>query len=239
MPKRPATALFRILRDRFARDIAAGLWKPGQAIASERSLAQRHGVAVNTVRKAVDLLIAEGLIERVAPVGTFVKRPSFETATIRDVRCHGSAADHRTPGSRILNRSLLIAPKNVSTALQLVTRAEVIRLLRMRFEGDTPVSVEEIWLHAQRFRGILAVPDVHPPLMYPYYEAVFGQVVAKVEEVVEIGVASRPDVEALGVDPGSPMVIVSRLAFGYDGRPLEWRQVRTSATDFHYKIEVR
>lgn len=239
MTKRPPVTLYSRLRDRIASDIAAGVWKPGEAIATEASLSALHDVAIATVRRAVDDLVSDGLVERVAAVGTFVKRPTFEVASIRAMRCYGSAADKRTPGSRIVERSLLQAPRNVSDALKLVLKAEVIRLVRLRFEADAPVAVEEIWLHAQRFRGLLSAPEAHPPLMYPFYESGFGEIVARVEETVAISIADSADATALGVVVGAPIVLLDRLALGYDGRPVEWRRVRASASDFHYKIEIR
>jgi GntR family transcriptional regulator len=43
--------------------IAAGVYAPARAIASEARLMQEHGLARETVRKAVRVLAAEGLVE--------------------------------------------------------------------------------------------------------------------------------------------------------------------------------
>jgi GntR family transcriptional regulator len=52
--------------------IAAGQYAPGRAIPSETRLMQEHGLARETVRKAVRVLADEGLVEVVRGRGVFV-----------------------------------------------------------------------------------------------------------------------------------------------------------------------
>jgi GntR family transcriptional regulator len=55
--------------------IAAGQYAPGRAIPSESRLMQEHGLARETVRKAVRVLAAEGLVEVVRGRGVYVNDP--------------------------------------------------------------------------------------------------------------------------------------------------------------------
>ena len=54
--------IYRRLRDQLAADIARNVWKAGEPIASESELVAKYRVSFGTVRKAVDLLVADGLI---------------------------------------------------------------------------------------------------------------------------------------------------------------------------------
>jgi GntR family transcriptional regulator len=60
--------LVAILRDR----IESGEYAPGRPIPSENQLAQQHGLARATVRKAIAELKAEGLVQGVQGRGVFV-----------------------------------------------------------------------------------------------------------------------------------------------------------------------
>jgi DNA-binding GntR family transcriptional regulator len=53
--------------------IASGELRSGRPIPSERTLTQRYGIAVGTVKKAVDVLRAEGLVHTVTGRGIFVR----------------------------------------------------------------------------------------------------------------------------------------------------------------------
>ena len=60
--------LAAILRDQIER----GEYAPGRPIPSETRLMQEHGLARETVRKAVRLLAADGLVEVVPGRGVYV-----------------------------------------------------------------------------------------------------------------------------------------------------------------------
>lgn len=62
---------------------------------------------------------------------------------------------------------------------------------------------------------------------------------ARAEETITIGTAGAAEAELLGFEPGTPVVLTARLAFGYDDRPIEWRCSCGSGWDFHYKVEIR
>lgn len=70
-PVTPYRQLAGILRARIAR----GDWQPGRAIASETALVQQYGLARSTVRRAVAVLVADGLVFTVPQRGTFVAEP--------------------------------------------------------------------------------------------------------------------------------------------------------------------
>ncbi len=172
--------------------------------------------------------------------GTFVRRPDFEHAFVRFTRLFGSAGDRRIPESRILKREVLVGPPEITSALALLDGARLLRLLRLRIYEDVPVIHEEIWLDAARFAAILTMEETSPKLLYPVYEDLCGEIVARAEEAITVEIANRTDVELLGLAEGSPVVRIERLALGYDDRPIEWRVSRSSAVEFSItKIAIR
>ncbi|MGW5361241.1 winged helix-turn-helix domain-containing protein [Actinopolymorpha pittospori] len=67
------TPPYRQLAALLAARIRAGEWEPDTPIPSEPQLVGDYGVARNTVRKAIALLVEEGLVFVVPHRGTFVK----------------------------------------------------------------------------------------------------------------------------------------------------------------------
>jgi DNA-binding GntR family transcriptional regulator len=60
--------------DHLAARIAAGEWQPDAMLPGERALAMYYGVALGTVRRAIDELVDRGLVTVLASKGTFVTR---------------------------------------------------------------------------------------------------------------------------------------------------------------------
>jgi GntR family transcriptional regulator len=232
--------LYRRLRDQIAGEIMRNVWGPGAAIPTEAELAQTHKVAVGTVRKAIDLLVAEGLIERSQGRGTYVRRPSFDSSLFRFFRFQGPDGTRRVPESRILGRERRPGPIEATRALDLPDRADVLHLSRLRLIDHRPVLAEEIWLPAARFAPLMDLAvEAFGDLLYPLYEQHCRAIVASARETLSVAAVESEAAGLLGIAPGTPVVAIERLALGYDDRPLEWRRSLGPADQFRYQIEIR
>ncbi len=74
----PYQQLAEVLR----RELDEGRHFPGMQISSERELGRQHNLSRMTVRKAVQLLVDEGLVERKPGVGIFVRDRDSETRVV-------------------------------------------------------------------------------------------------------------------------------------------------------------
>jgi DNA-binding FadR family transcriptional regulator len=107
-----------IARDIEAR-ISAGDFPPGSVLPNERALAERYGVARNTVRNALDRIEKSGLITRHVGRGTMVKsRPSDNLLGLIGKISGAAPID-------ILNLRLIIEPQAAATAAITASAAEL------------------------------------------------------------------------------------------------------------------
>ena len=228
------------VRDALSAQIAAHQWRPEEPIPTEAELAQTHGVSIGTVRKAVDSLVADGVLERFQGRGTFVRRPDFQSSLFRFFRFLDANGIFRRPASRILKREEAAMPEAVALALQQPPGAVAIRFLRLRLLDERPLLVEDIWLPKDRFKALLKI-DLREfgDLLYPLYEQQCGVLVASAQETLTAEVASARHARLLNLEAGAPVMVIERVALGIDRQPLEWRQSRGSASQFRYQVEIR
>jgi GntR family transcriptional regulator len=128
----------------------------GDVVPSERELTARFGVARTTVRRVVDALVAEGMLERAQGRGTFVAPPRADyqmriTTFGEEVRRRGM-----TPGSRVLLAVTLAAPEPVADTLALDVGDPVHRVQRLRTADGEPWAVEDAWIPARLAPHLLA-----------------------------------------------------------------------------------
>ncbi|QCK88136.1 GntR family transcriptional regulator [Phreatobacter aquaticus] len=232
--------LYQQLREGFVATIAEGLWKPGDAIPAEDELAVRHGVAVGTVRKAIEGLVGEGLLERRQGRGTFVRRADFGSALARFFRMTDAAGQSIRPQARILARDILPADGETAERLGLMAGDPVIGLRRLRLADGVAILAEEIRLDHKAFGPLadLALTDFGD-LLYPLYERICGRVVATARETIRFQPLSAPMAEALELPLDRAAVVIERVAFGFDGNPLEFRRSYGPADRFSYSIDIR
>jgi GntR family transcriptional regulator len=68
-----AAYMYRQVADHIAARIDAGELRPGARLPGERALAEEYGVALGTVRRAVEELRERGLVETLPAKGTYIK----------------------------------------------------------------------------------------------------------------------------------------------------------------------
>ncbi|TNF16444.1 MAG: GntR family transcriptional regulator [Pseudomonadales bacterium] len=231
--------LYQRLRDEMLAKIAAGEWLPGEAIPTEAELTRQYGVAVGTVRKAVETLVAEGLLLRAQGRGTFVRRPNFDGSLFRFFRQVSASGQPQVPESRILDCRLASADAAAGQALKLADGEQCVHLQRLRLIDGRPLFHERIWLPASRFEALLDVaPADFPQLLYPFYEQHCGQRIASAQETLTVSAADDELAATLDVACGSPAVAIERTALGYDRTPLEYRLSRAAAENFRYQVDI-
>ncbi|ACM28205.1 GntR family transcriptional regulator [Rhizobium rhizogenes] len=231
---------YQRLRDDLAARINRQEWRPGESIPSEAELSATYGVAVGTVRKAIDQLVADGVVERHQGRGTYVRRARFNSSLFRFFRFQSESGERRVPESRILRRESIAAPSAVASALRLREGDPVISLSRLRLIGGVPLLAEEIWLERSRFEALLTIDTSEfGDLLYPLYEERCEQVVVSAEETLTVEIAPPLQARLLGLEPGSPLVVIERVAFDLERRPIEWRRSRGPADCFRYHVDIR
>ncbi|MCW2271946.1 HTH-type transcriptional regulator FrlR [compost metagenome] len=231
--------LYQRLRDEIVAKIAVGEWLPGEAIPTEAELTRSYGVAVGTVRKAVDTLVSEGLLLRAQGRGTFVRRPNFDGSLFRFFRQVNASGESQVPQSLILTRTQEPPPAQVRQALNLAVGETTLCLERLRLIEGQPLLHEQIWLPAAKFGPLLAIDlSDFGTLLYPFYEEHCGMRVASARETLTVTSADEALAGVLQVAVDSPVVVVERVALGYDRQPLEYRLSRGAADTFRYQVEI-
>jgi len=105
------------LRDALAAELRAERWRPGERLPTERALGARHGVARNTVRRALDALEREGLIRRHVGRGTF-----------RTDAPPAPAPEEPLSPSDVVECRLILEPETIALAVARATAADIARM---------------------------------------------------------------------------------------------------------------
>ena len=226
-------ALAAAMRER----IVAGEWPPGSAIPAEHTLAAEHGVALGTMRRALDLLAEQGLVERVHGRGTFVRQGLSGAPMLRFFRF--GEARGEAPHSRILSRDVMAATAEAARVLGCGAGEHALRLKRLRTIGGQPVLYEEIWLPLPLFAPLVAGDAAAwGPLLYPLFAERCGVHVHRAVDTIGFGNLAATHARALHLPAGHPCARVQRQAFDLAGHCIEWRTTRGDANAFHYTVSI-
>jgi GntR family transcriptional regulator len=144
----------RINKDRFEpayaqlatiirRQIAAGIYPPGEKIPSESSISRQYGLSLMTVRQAIGVLIEQGLVERIQGTGTFVKpltltESRFDLDSVKQI-----FQDPARTHVKVLQLNLARVDSATAAKLRLPENARIILIRRLLFRDGAPIMFHE------------------------------------------------------------------------------------------------
>jgi GntR family transcriptional regulator len=183
----------------------------GAAIPSERELAGRYGVARMTVRQAVESLVAEGRLFKVAGKGTFVAAPKVDlqarlTTFGEEMRRRGMA-----PSTAVLGFGRTPASAHLARELGGEPGEPLVHLARLRSADGTPMAVERLWLRDRLVPGLVDGPP--PESVYQVLGQRYQLMPDWGEDVIEAAVADPEIAELLQVDPAHPVLRIARHSY--------------------------
>lgn len=227
---------YQQLRDQLAAKIAKGEWQADELLPSENVISRESGLSVGTVRKAVQQLVDEGLLERRQGLGTFLRKPAFDQSLFRFFSIQLPDGNATIPTSRYLSRTVLRAPEAIANTLE---TENAIRIKRLRSNAERTLLTEEIWLPHATFMGFEALSESEiGPLLYPFYLERYKVFVAGAIDDVSFGQADKVTAEDLAIAEGSPIAVIERTAYSVNGQPIEWRIARGPASRFRYRSHI-
>src|SRR5215210_2971970 len=143
--------LYKEVKIRLTRGLAAGEWKPGEAIPSETKLAERFIVSIGTIRKAIDELVAERILLRQQGRGTFVATHTEDRTLFYFFHIVGKEGSRELPVTELLSFRRARASATEEERLGLSRGAAAFRIQNLLKLGGRPVLFDEITLPAERF----------------------------------------------------------------------------------------
>jgi GntR family transcriptional regulator len=231
--------LYAEVRARLIESISAGRWRPGEAIPTERELADGFGVAIGTIRKAVDSLVAERALVRRQGKGTFVTEHDGSRLLFHFFHIVGRDGRKTQPEVSTVGFRRDRANAEDAHALGIARADKVVRIRNVLSMDGMPVLVDDITLPAALFPGFSEkVFLARENTIYHLYQSRYGVNVLRTDERLRAIVAPRELASLLGVASGAPLLEIRRLALTFRDRPVELRvsRVNTARHDYHNTV---
>jgi GntR family transcriptional regulator len=240
-PGIPLTApLYREVKRQLMEALSGGEWKPGEAIPAERRLAERYGISIGTVRKAIDELVAENILIRQQGRGTFVASHNRDRLLFYffHVVPHNGAKEY--PVVRLLAFGKAKADKLASDKLGVAIGDPVYKIRNLLALSGDPVIVDDITVPAARFPGLTerAFRD-RPSTIYNLYQEAFGVSVVRTVERLRATLADAEIAPLLHLAQGAPLLQIGRVALTYGDVPVELRVSHVNTARHEYWSELQ
>ena len=207
------TIRYREIADDLRVRVAAGEVVAGGLLPSEAELSARYGASRVTVRRALDLLRDEGLLDARQGFGWFVATPPMRQQLGRLETIEGQLArSGRQPERRVLGFAFVAAPRDVAAALG---TGQVLQVRRLNLADGVPFARVTVWCPAE-LGATFSRADVERS---PFYE-LLPVALGGATQTIGAAAASADDAALLQVPEGSPVLRCERVTTDVDGRPV-------------------
>ena len=225
------------LRQRLEAGIESGVLPPNSSLPPEREIAEITELSRVTVRKAIQELVREGLIEQRQGSGSFIREPlnrmeqslSHLTSFTEDMARRGMDTT-----SRWLERGVFLAGPVETKTLDLAEGSEVARIYRLREAGGRPMALE---------RAALPLDILPNPLEVTtsLYEVLDRRGLRPIRAVQKISAINLEAAEAdlLRVPEGAAGLSIERVSYLASGRVAELTRSIYRGDAYDFVAELR
>lgn len=127
--KTDGSPLYETLAEQLRQSIRTGVYRAGDLLGSEHGLAREASISRMTVRRASEILISEGLLERRPGKGLYVRNPEAAPRALRTVQ--------------VISGNLSWEPSlQISRGVQATARSERIQVQLYDAHGDVEADLE-------------------------------------------------------------------------------------------------
>lgn len=216
---------YRALADRLRREVRDHNYRGGKRLPTEAELSAELGLSRQTVRRAFQDLVAEGVVYRVPGRGTFATEHEAKY-----LRPSGSIEDLMTIA--VDTELEVVAPPAVRVELEAAGRLgldtdRVVTVTFRRFHEGQPFCVTTAYLPVPLGRGLFDVAELAEPRSRQRMTvlSVVQSLAATLIAGADQSITAMPAPAGLGAEidvvPGAPVLRIDRVYFDADHRLLE------------------
>ena len=204
---------YQQIADELRQRVEAGEFAAGRLLPSESELSGQYSASRVTIRRALEALRANGLVESRQGFGWFVAADPLRQTLGRLGTIEGQLAASGVPSERcILDFAFVRAPERVSSVLGAAT---VLRVRRVNLADGEPFARVTVWCPEALGSG-LSRDQVAASSFYDLLDVELGGAT----ETIGAAAASDADAEALEIPAGSPVLVCERLTEDAGGHPV-------------------
>lgn len=237
MSQSGSSARYRAIAGELRTRINAGVYAPGARLPAEDDLKIEFGVARNTIRQALDVLRAEGLVVTSVPQGTRVRQRIDERiVSLAPERYRLTNGPPSNPYSRDFNTRIGGGPVLDVMILREVALPDTARLLQI--PAGTPVLRRDYVFFGAGAQvpfqmsssfiplDIVAGTAIEDPNLEPWDGGTVGQMaslgicVSRVRHTARARMPTRREVDVLKIPDLVPVIAITRTMLAGD-RPVE------------------
>jgi len=214
----PAYAqLANILRN----SMATGVLRPGDQLPSEAQLCERYGVSPMTVRRAINLLVDQGVVVAEQGRGTFVKPVAMGAATFQLAELQNLFNDPEHTSVQLLESRIISADERVSRKLAIAEGQRIIYIRRLLRQDGVPALYHREYLIYDPLRPIVE-SELEVTALQRLFSGTSQSLLKHGEISIEATILTGEESHLLQAHQPMAAFCFEHLFYDFDDKPISW-----------------
>ena len=209
--------LVNILKDQ----IAEGIYLPGSRLPSESELCKRYQVSPMTVRRSINILLAQGIVSTIQGSGTYVKAPDLGKVTFSLEEFHNIFKDKERTKVKILETLIIKADEMTANKLAIGMEERTILIRRVLFRDGDPILYHKEQLIYDPLRPIVEA-ELEITSLHGLFVGTGETTLKRGELFIEAAVLAKEEADILNTIEMQPAFRLEHIFYDFDDRPVSW-----------------
>lgn len=205
------------IKQAIVEQIESGMLTARQKLPPERKLAESFNTTRVTLREALSLLEADGILYREDRRGWFISPEPLRYDPATRINFHAMASGQgRKPATKVLSAKSMLVTSEAAQLLELPPFSDLYCMTRLRFLEQRPVAYVVNYIKPMPFPGLLEHSlDSHS--LTELYREHYGISYQKTRYRVGMTALVGDIAQALNATSGTPAMRVQRVNYNQDG----------------------
>jgi len=200
--------------------IAAGEYRAGDQLPTEAELRAAHDLSPMTVRRAIAMLVDQGVVTTTRGRGTFVLPPRLSAASFGLEQFHDLLDDDRVT-ARVLEARVIPAGERTAPHLGVQPSDRVVSIRRLLQRDGEPLVYQRESLIYDPARPIVEA-ELGVTALRDLFEGSAGASFKRGELLLHASVLTEEEASNLAAPVGGAAWVFEHLFYGHDDEPLSW-----------------
>ncbi|MBT2758831.1 GntR family transcriptional regulator [Mesobacillus foraminis] len=214
---------YQKISNEIRKRIADGYYSSDQPIPDEITLAKEFGCSRMTMKRALDILVSEGVLFRKRGHGTFIIKSCMQnTINVVDRETLGlsNLLKGKDVTSKVIKFEVKFPSEEVAEQLSIDRTTPVYEVIRLRIVDKEPYVIEQTYMPTTLLPGINET--VLHSSVYKYITETLGLTIAGSHRKIRASKPTQLDQEYLECAPDDPVLEVEAVGFLNNGSPFEY-----------------
>jgi GntR family transcriptional regulator len=201
--------------------MAAGWLRPGDQLPSEAQLRKRYGVSPMTIRRAINILVDQGIVVAEQGRGTFVRPVAMSAATFQLGQLQNLFSEQGGLTVNLLEARIVAATERVARKLAIKVGKRTIYIRRLLRNKEGPAFYHREYLIYDPTRPIVEA-ELEVTALQQLFNGSAESILKRGDISIEATVLTNDESRLLQAQQPMAAFCFEHLFYDFDDKPVSW-----------------